>query len=92
MILFNPPDTVIENFGRSPLVVTRECTCARIVRRESGAVTVFAVDPATPPQKSCLSPARARLGADAGLSVEGSSSPSTFGLIVENFWMFIAVE
>ena len=65
-------------------MVTRECTCDRMVRRESGAVIVFAVDPATPPQKSCFSPDRARFGAGAGVSVEGSSSPSTFGLIVLN--------
>ena len=31
-----------------------ECTWNKIVKREKGAVTVFAIDPAKPPQNSCF--------------------------------------
>ena len=49
-----PPFILMENLGRSDLVVTMEWTWNKIVNRLNGAVTVLATEPASPPQKSCF--------------------------------------
>lgn len=48
------------NFGRFSFVVTIGWTWYRIVSLLKGAVTVFATEPAIPPQKSCFSASIAR--------------------------------
>ena len=62
--------------GRLFFDVTSEWTWKRIVRRESGAVTVLATEPATPPLKRCLSADTARES-----SFLGSSSCISFSFV-----------
>lgn len=52
--------------------MTREWTWNKIVRRDSGAVTVLATDPATPPLKRCF-----RAETAIGSGSEGGSSESS---------------
>eukprot|EP00553_Chaetoceros_curvisetus_P001662 CAMPEP_0204635730 /NCGR_PEP_ID=MMETSP0717-20131115/32113_1 /ASSEMBLY_ACC=CAM_ASM_000666 /TAXON_ID=230516 /ORGANISM="Chaetoceros curvisetus" /LENGTH=93 /DNA_ID=CAMNT_0051654545 /DNA_START=383 /DNA_END=661 /DNA_ORIENTATION=- len=69
-------------FGLFSFVVTREWTWKRIVRRDRGAVTVLAADPATPPQKRCFKAETGResesLGSTGGSGIPGPSPSAAF--------------